>query len=741
MSYTQGEKLVGTGLKAVIRDNKGGIEIFDYDNATGKFKDADGKEVADITATVAGKAIKNLALTEKDHDGKAIDVKVGEKNGSTNQKLEVKQLQTPTPTIVFAANQNTVGSDGSTPTGTAKQKTTVKFTAVNKPTTVYVKYAVNGEAKEESFEIGANDDVTKTVDLAVKLPVGAEVKVLAKDADKTLSEVATAKVVRDANNDGTSDDKTPVGKATIDPIKAESEKITVKPADNATELVIKETDKSGNTPADSKEITVKKDKDGNWKIGDTSVEETEDGKLIIPTKDKLKLDEYNVVEVESKGDPDATTPSTAKEVVGEAADTTAPDKPVVDQPVDGDKDIKVKTPTDKDAKTITVEVEVKGKPGEDPTKKTVEVTKGDDGKWKTTDGKDVLEENGKLVIPVDPAVKTGDKVTVEVKDETGNGSKSDPKEVIARQQLPAPTINPIKINEKAVAGTAKDATTVDIYKKVGDNYELIKEGVGVNSDGTYNYPGTTPFKDGDVIRVVAKKDGWTPNNAETTVGVDTTALDKAIQDGKDALDPEKGGINDGTPEDKALEKAIQDAEDLKKRTAPKPPTQDELDNAQKEIEKAIENKKKTDEERQKLKDIIKEAEEETQKDGYKDKPGSDKRALEKAIQDGKDSLENNTTITESTEKIVKALEELRKEALVVKLVGATRGSSTLDIRTSVPRATVEIRLNGKLLDTITTDPFGQYAYPLDNEIAKGDTVILNASKKPTHKDGTVRNRF
>lgn len=724
MSYTQGEKLNGTGLKAVVRDNKGAIEIFDYDNATGKFKDADGKAVADITATVANKPIKDLELTEKEHDGKAIDVKVGEKTGSTNQKLEVKQLQTPTPTIKFAANQNTVGSDGSTPTGTAKQKTTVKFTVKNKPTTVYFKYTVNGETKEESFYIGADDELTKAVDLQVKLPVGTEVKVLAKDADKTLSEAATAKVVRDANNDGTPDDKTPVGKATIDPIKAQSEKITVKPADNATELVIKETDKSGNTPADSKEITVKKDSNGNWTIDGKSVEKDGD-KLVIPTKDKLKLDEYNVVEVESKGDPETTTPSTSKEVVGEAADTTAPDKPVVDQPVDGDKDIKVKTPTEKDAKTITVEVKVPGAPGEDPTKKTVVVEKDDKGNWKVGDTP-VKEENGKLVIPVDPAVKKGDTVTVEVKDESGNGSKSDPKEVIARQQLPAPTINPIKINEKAVAGTAKDATTVDIYKKVGDKYELIKEGVGVNSDGTYNYPGTTPFKDGDVIRVVAKKDGWTPNNAEATVGVDTTALDKAIQDGKDALDK----INDGTPEDKALEKAIQDAEDLKKRTDPKPPTQDELDKAQKEIEKAIENKKKTDEERQKLKDIIKEAEEETQKDGYKDKPGKDRRELEKAIKEGKASLENNTKVPESTTKIEKALEKIRKETLKVGLKDTKVGNQSITITSYPSYCKVKIFINDIYIDEIKTDGFGSYRYTLDEPIKSGTTIELN-----THKDG------
>ena len=689
MSYTEGDKLDGTGLKAVVRDNKGGIEIFDYDNASGTFKNADGKEIKDITATVADKAIKDLALTEKDHNDKAIDVKVGGKTGSTNQKLEVKQLQTPTPTIEFAANQNTVGSDGKTPTGTAKQKTTVKFTVKNKPTTVYVQYTVNGEAKEESFDIGPNDDATKTVDLQVKLPVGAEVKVLAKDADKTLSEAATAKVVRDANNDGTADDKTPVGKTVIDPIKAKSGSITVKPADNATELVIKETDKSGNTPEGSKEITVKKDSNGNWTIDGKPVEKTEDGKLIIPTKDKLKLDEYNVVEVDAKGDPDTTTPSTARETVGQAADITAPDKPVVDQPVDGDKNIKVKTPTDKDAKTITVEVEVPAKPGEQPTTKTVVVTKGNDGKWKTPDGKDVPEENGKLVIPVDPAVKKGDKVTVEVKDESGNASKSDPQTVVERQQLPVPTIDPIKTGEKTVSGKAEKAATVDIYKKNAQGeYDLIKGDVGVSADGSYTYNHTDGFKDGDVIRVVAKKPGMTSSNAEATVGVDTSALDKAITDGKGELEKRK----DGTPADKALEDAIKEGEELKKRDPA--PSQEEVDKAKDKIEKAIEDKKAYDEAKDKLKEKIKEAEAKKQDPEYPSKPDYAKKELEESANEGtnvdNDKTSSKESIDKAIEKIQEKLDQYNKQQIGVNISKVVSTGKDIEVVVTAPNAKVEV---------------------------------------------------
>lgn len=693
MSYTQGDKLDGTGLKAVIRDNGGNIEIFDYDNEKGTFKDADGKEVTEITATVVNKPIKDLALTEKDHNGKAIDVTIAkgiagkdEAKGSTNQKLEVKQLQTPTPTIEFAANQNTVGSTGQA-TQTAKQKTTLKFTVKNKPTTVYVKYTVNGEAKEESFDIGADDELTKTVDLAVKLPVGTEVQVLAKDPGKTLSKPATEKVVRDANNDGTADDKTPVGKTTIDPIKAQSESITVKPADNATELVITETDKSGNTPVGSTPITVTKDEDGNWKIGDDIIKPDKDGKLTIP-KGTLKLDEYNVVEVESKGDPETTTPSTSKEVVGKAKDITPPAMPKVDQPVDGDKDIKVKTPTESDAKTITVEVTVPAKPGEDPTTKTVEVTKGDDGKWKTKDGKDVPEENGKLVIPVDPAVKTGEKVTVEVKDESGNGSKSDPQTVIERPQLPEPTINPIKTGGKTVVGTAEKAATVDIYKKVGNDYKLIKEGVAVGADGSYTYNDPTGFKDGDVIRVVAKKDGWTPNAAETTAGVDTTGLDKAIQDGKGELDKR----NDGTQADKDLEKAIQEGEDLKKKDPA--PSQEEVDKAKDKIEKAIEDKKAYDDAKDKLKEKIKEAEDKKQDPEYPTKPDYVKEELEKSATDGKtvdnDKTSTKENIDKAIEKIQEKLDQYNKQQIGVNISKVVSSGKTIEVIVTAPNAKVEV---------------------------------------------------
>lgn len=736
MSYTQGDKLDGTGLKAVVRDNKGGIEIFDYDNEKGTFKDADGKEVADIKATVANKPIKDLALTEKDHDGKAIDVKVGTIPGSTNQKLEVKQLQTPTPTIVFAANQNTVGSDGSTPTQTAKQKTIVKFTVKNKPTTVYVRYTVQGETKprEESFEIGANDDATKTVDLNVKLPVGAEVQVLAKDPDKTLSEAAKAKVVRDANNDGTADNKTKLKDPIIDNIKAGDDKILVTPPDGATELVITETDNNGDTPQGSTPITVKKDTNGNWKIGDTQVKEEGD-KLIIP-KGTFKLDEYNVVKVDAKGDPDTTEPSTKTKTVGKAADTDAPSKPKVDQAVQDDTDVRVKTPVEQDAKTITVEIT---KPGKTPTKVIVEK---DGDKWKTSDGKEVPEENGKLVVPVTPKLEKDDTVKVTVTDDSNNTSDPDEQKVGEKLQLSKPTINQIKDGEKIVAGKAEKAATVDIYKKNAQGgFDKIATDVGVSPDGSYTYNNPDGFKDGDVVKVISKKPGMYDNEETATVGVDKSKLIKAIDDGKDALDPEKGGKNNGTPADEKLKKAIEEGNKVKNDPNA---TQKDVKEKTKAIEDAIKEKEATDKALDELKKAkeeldktIKDAEEDEKPDeaiekgqeasdtagGVIDKKGKDK--------DGKDMTAEQ--IKELVEKTKEENRLLRLPVIQVTIDTAVNNGNTVVFTTNPGRCKVTItilRSDGKK-ETYekTTDPGGTGSITIGEALKPTDYILVEATRK------------
>lgn len=467
MSYTQGEKLDGTGLKAVVRDNGGNIEIFDYDNTTGKFKNADNEEVAEITATVDGKAIKDLALTEKDHNGKAIDVKVGTIPGSTNQKLEVKQLQTPTPTIEFAANQNEPGLEEGTVSETAKDKTTVKFTVVNVPVKAYIKYKINGEPKSDVVTFKSNDEKTKVVDLSYLVPEGDPIEIIAIEEGKLKSEPARTNVIRDSDNDG----------------------------------------------------------------------------------------------------------------------------------------------------------------------------------------------------------------------------KADPK------YLPAPTIDPIRDKQATVSGEAKDAATVDIYKKnkTTNEWELIKEDENV-SKNKFSYTNPTPFNDGDEIKVVAKRPNYVSAETTTTVGVDTSGLDKAIQDGKDALDPEKGGKNNGTPEDKALEDAIKKGEDLKKKDPA--PTQDEVDKAQKDIEKAIEDKKAADEARDKLQEKINEANGKKNDPAYPTKPDDVKKELDDAAKDGQkvhdDSNKSKEDIEKEIEKIQEKIDQYNKQQIGVNIDKIVSTSKDIKVIVTAPNAKVEV---------------------------------------------------
>lgn len=723
MVYTDGDQLNLDGLKVLITDVNGNQKIFTYNNANND------------EFTKAGLSVdykQNAKLTNDDNDKKltvTLDTTgnihaTGAITGQTPTALTVNKNQSAQPTDVVAANQ---GDETVTKVkGKATKGAEIKVTDEN---------GNNLLPAGTTIKADANGDFT--ADLNKLLKPGDKVIFTATEPGKSESPKAETTVIRDKDGNWKADTGSKLSTPVIDPIREKDEKVVVaapKAEDKIQTITVE--DQNGKTvkltkdPADTTGKT--------WIVeGSKPAEKVteENGKIAIPVKNKLPLNDRDQIKVTFK-DGEKPTPNEAfdKAPVQKASQT-----PKVDPVYTGDKFVKIVDPTvaDPTAKTIKVKVN-------DNDSMTVE--KQADGSWKVKEdpNKVVTIEDGKIVVPLDPSAKKDEVIQVSTINDSGKASPAAKVTVVDKEKLDPPTINPIKTGEKTVSGTAltnKDkpnqfaASTVNIYKKVGNDYELIKEGVGVSSDGTYNYPGTTPFKDGDVIRVVAKKDGWTPNYAETTVGVDTTALDKAIKDGKGALVK----TNDGTPEDKALEKAIQDAEDLKKRTDPKPPTQKELDDAKDKIEKAIENKEKTDEERQKLKDIIKEAEEETKKDGYKDKPESDKTALEKAIADGKENLKNNTKITESTTTIQEKLDIIRMERIRVGVDSLAVGMKTLEIKTSVPGATVKIKINGVLIDTIETDAYGNFSKGLETALQNKQKIVLEASKLG-YNDGIFRDR-
>ncbi|MDD7339964.1 MAG: S-layer homology domain-containing protein, partial [Eubacteriales bacterium] len=94
--------------------------------------------------------------------------------------------------------------------------------------------------------------------------------------------------------------------------------------------------------------------------------------------------------------------------------STKPAAPTVDDITEGDDSIKVKTPTDGD----TVIVKIPDPTPTDPNNtKDIEVKKDGD-KWKTGNT-EIKEENGKLIIPVNPEdITKGKEIKVTVKDST-----------------------------------------------------------------------------------------------------------------------------------------------------------------------------------------------------------------------------------------------------------------------------------------------------------------------------------
>lgn len=146
-----------------------------------------------------------------------------------------------------------------------------------------------------------------------------------------------------------------------------------------------------------------------------------------------------------------------------------------------------------------------------------------------------------------------------------------------------PDINDLKVGDTIIKGTAPAGSTVTVT--VGTNEPITVKA----DDGSWSIT-TAPLVDKTKVTAIAQEVGKTESDqAEKIAGVNTSGLDKAIQAGKDALDPKKGGSDNNTPEDKALKDAINKGEEVKNNPGS---SQDDIDTAQKAIEKAIIEKKK-----------------------------------------------------------------------------------------------------------------------------------------------------
>ena len=157
--------------------------------------------------------------------------------------MTVGKAKTPAPTKLFAGNQNKVDLGGK-PTATENDKTTIKFTVDNKPCTVYVKYKVNDQELTEVIDVtkeATSLDITQ--ELQHKLPLGTVVSFKAIEPNKEPSDVVTATVVRDADNDGNKDAEPSEKPSIKTPIK-KGEKIISGKAAVGADVIVKITPKS-----------------------------------------------------------------------------------------------------------------------------------------------------------------------------------------------------------------------------------------------------------------------------------------------------------------------------------------------------------------------------------------------------------------------------------------------------------------------------------------------------------------
>ncbi len=400
--------------------------------------------------------------------------------------LEVDELlerlateQTKAPSEVTAANNVgdnfttiTVKSPANDPDNPDNKYVEGDRITLQLPDGQMIRLTVEKESEVTEPRLGkavVNDDGTITIQLAdgteqKKLSDGDTIDVMMEKEIKEgefspISEATTGTVV----------DKNPVIGTPVVEVEKPSGNIKVQVNDPLADRVV--------VNNGTNDITFEKDPEGNWKRTDGSSEysvtQDKDGNIVfvIPTE----------AEKEALNGKEVTATISNKDNTGEGGqpvgitsdpvryDIKAPKEPTVEKVTAGDTQITIKAPDEEDAKEITVTV------GD----KTATITKGDDGKWKNGDKTFEVDEDGNLIIDIDPPVTAeeltpGKEIKVSVKDGSGNASKPTTA-VVQKQDLPAaekPTQegNTVK---STVTGTVPEGTKAFLTNEAGNKISAV----------------------------------------------------------------------------------------------------------------------------------------------------------------------------------------------------------------------------------------------------------------------------
>lgn len=525
--------------------------------------------------------------------------------------------------------------------------------------------------------------------------------------------------------------------------------------------------------------------------GNYTIKATKDGKK-LPDRTKAEVTATKAPMTESAKQPVIVLPDANSDGIPDG-DLQAPAQPKLDPPRTKDTQVTMKVPTEPDANKIIVKVtEADGNPVT-----TVEAIKDGDT-WKV-DGKPLtVDDTDRISIPLsNTELKEGQKVIANVYDESNNESEPAIKTVTNKDPLAKPEINTPKQGDNTVSGKAPGAEKVDVIITDKDGKPIeSKTGQSVNADGTFTVP-VKDLKDGQKVTVKASAKDKDPSEASKKVGLELDKIKETKKEADGVVDKAKQDGNwkpdgpDANPFDKNLkdkmdkaDKVIKDAED---NNDANDPTQDAVNKAEKDLRDAL-NKKDADTKVSAVEDKVKkgekpaaediqaaqdaidkiegsttdptapdydkdkkdlqdrldltkkivEGEDRLKQDDIKDKPAKDVEDLQKAIDEGKKAIDSkdDKTKTDATKKIDDAIVQINQESIKVGVDSLTVGLESLNIQTSVPGATVVIKINDVEIDTITTDGFGTFAKSLDVKLQRGQRVVLEA-----HKDGYNDGQF
>ena len=381
-----------------------------------------------------------------------------------------------------------------------------------------------------------------------------------------------------------------------------------------------------------------------------------------------------------------------------------PASPELVQPRAGDEAVKVKNPLKNQGQESVNKITVKVNDGT-----PVVAEKQADGTWKVG-GQEVKTDGDKLIIPVDK-LKNGDKVEAFVTDTENNDSN------------------------KAELTVGIDTTELgkSIAKAEGDDL-AGKDGKKLDDKNPVDKALKDSLTEGKKVKDLG--DNGDQNTDQKAVDKAKENLDKAIaqKEADKAVDKAKDKVLDPNASDAEKNNAIKDAQD-KIDAIPGSTDSSDTENynpIKKDLQDKLDliKKIKEGEDRLKQDDV-------TGNNNTPKKPAEDINALEKAVEDGKKALDpkENKSKTDATKTIEKALNQINMERIIVGVDSLAVGAKTLEIKTSVPRATVVIKIAGVEIGKITTDSFGTFSKGLRDELEEGQTVVLEASKSG-YNDGS-----